>query len=74
MDFAPEKPALEANEAHPSRLGGEGTGGEGAIEGADSEVLLPIVASEEDEPTLVHVVVDEELRPPIVKVAPPWPS
>jgi hypothetical protein len=61
MDFAPEKPALEVDEARPSRLSGEGTGGEGAVEEADSEVLLPIVASEEDEPTLVHAVVDEEL-------------
>jgi hypothetical protein len=29
------------------------------------------VASEEDEPTLVHAVVDEELRPPVAKVAHP---
>jgi hypothetical protein len=29
------------------------------------------VASEEDEPTLVHAVVDEEFRPPIAKVAHP---
>jgi hypothetical protein len=71
MDFIPENPALEVDEARPSRLGGEGTGGEGAIEEADSEVLLPIVASEEDEPTLVHAVVNEELRPPIAKVAHP---
>jgi hypothetical protein len=71
MDFVPEKPALEVDEARPSRLGSEGTGGEGAVEEADSEVLLPIVASEEDEPTLVHAVVDEELRPPIAKVAHP---
>jgi hypothetical protein len=71
MDFAPEKPALEVDEARPSRLGGEGTGREGAIEEADSEVLLPIVVSEEDEPTLMHAVVNEELRPPIAKVAHP---
>jgi hypothetical protein len=46
MDFAPEKSVLEVDEARPSRLGGEGTGGEGAIEEADGEVLLPIVAGE----------------------------
>jgi hypothetical protein len=61
MDFALEKSALEVDEARPSWLGGEGVGGEGAIEEANSEVLLPIVASEEDEPTLMHAVVDEEL-------------
>jgi hypothetical protein len=61
MDFAPEKSALDFDEAHPSRLGGEGTGGEGAIKEADGEVLLPIVAGEKDEPTLMHAIVDEEL-------------
>jgi hypothetical protein len=61
MDFAPEKPALEVDKACPSRLGGEGVGGEGAIEEAESEVLLPIVASEEDEPTLMHAIIDEEI-------------
>jgi hypothetical protein len=71
MDFASEKPALEVDEAHPSRPGSEGMGGEGAIEEADSEVLLPIVASEEEEPTLMHALVDEELRPPVTKVAHP---
>jgi hypothetical protein len=71
MDFAPEKSALEVDEARPSRLGGKGAGGEGAVEEADGEVLLPIVAGEKDEPTLMHAVVDEELRPPIVEVAHP---
>jgi hypothetical protein len=71
MDIAPEKSALEVDKARPSRLGGEGVGGEGAIEEANSEVLLPIMASEEDEPTLVHAIVNEELRPPVVKVAHP---
>jgi hypothetical protein len=74
MDFAPEKPALEVDKVRPSRPGGEGTGGEGAIEKADDEVLLPIVASEEEEPALVHVVVDEELRLPIAEVAQPLHS
>jgi hypothetical protein len=33
------------------------------------------VVSEEDEPTLVHAIVDEELQPPVAKVAhAPWPS
>jgi hypothetical protein len=71
MDFAPEKSALEVDEARPSWLGGKGAGGEGAIEEADGEVLLPIVVGEKDEPTLMHAVVDEELRPPIVEVAHP---
>jgi hypothetical protein len=71
MDFAPEKSALEVDEARPSRLGGEGAGGEGAVEEADGEVLLPIVAGEKDEPTLVHAIVDEELSPPIAEVAHP---
>jgi hypothetical protein len=71
MDFAPEKPALAVDEARPSWPGGEGTCEEGAVEEADSEVLIPIMASEEDEPTLVHAVVDEELRPPIAKLAHP---
>jgi hypothetical protein len=61
MDFAPEKFALEVDEARPSRLGGEGTGGEGAIEEVDGEVLLPIMAGEKDEPTLLHSIVGEEL-------------
>jgi hypothetical protein len=59
MDFAPEKSALEVDEARPSWLGGEGAGGEGAVEEADGEVLLPIVASEKDEPTLMHTIVEE---------------
>jgi hypothetical protein len=71
MDFAPEKPTLEVDEARPSRLGGVGTGGEGAVEEADGEVFLPIVASEEEEPALMHALVDEELRPPITEVAHP---
>jgi hypothetical protein len=71
MDFTPEKPTLEVNEVHPSRPGGEGTGGEGAIEEADGEVLLPIMVSEEEELALVHAVVDDELRPPVMKVAYP---
>jgi hypothetical protein len=61
MDFAPEKPVLEVDEIRPSRPGGEGTDGEGAVEEADGEVLLTIMASEEEEPALVHAVVDEEL-------------
>jgi hypothetical protein len=61
MDFVPEKPTLEVDKICPSRPGGEGTGGEGTIEDADGEVLLPIMASEEEEPALVHTVVDEEL-------------
>jgi hypothetical protein len=32
------------------------------------------MAGEKDEPTLVHAVVDEELRPPVAEVAHPWPS
>jgi hypothetical protein len=71
MDFILEKPALEVDKARPSQPGSEGTGGEGAVEEADSEVLLPIMASKEEEPTLMHAVVDEELRPPVVKVAHP---
>jgi hypothetical protein len=46
-------------------------GREGVVEEVDSKVLLPIVASKEDEPTLMHAIVDEELRPPIAKVAHP---
>jgi hypothetical protein len=61
MDFVLEKPALEVDGARPSWLGGIGTGGEGGVEEADSEVLLPILASEEDEPALMRAVVDEEL-------------
>jgi hypothetical protein len=60
-DFVLEKPALEVDGACPSRLGDIGMGGEGGTEEADSEVLLPIVASEEDEPALVCAIVDEEL-------------
>jgi hypothetical protein len=61
MDFALEKPALEVDEIRPSRPGSEGVGGKGAVEEANGEVLLPIMASEEEEPALVHAVVDEEL-------------
>jgi hypothetical protein len=71
MDFAPEKPALEVDEIHPSRPGGEGTGGEGTVKDADSESLLPVMAGEEEELALVHAVVNEELRPPIAEVAYP---
>jgi hypothetical protein len=71
MDFAPEKSALEADEIRLSRLGDEGTGGEGAVEEADGEDILLILAGEKDEPTLMHAVVDEELRPPVAKVAHP---
>jgi hypothetical protein len=68
MDFAPEKPALEVDEVRPSRPGGVGTGGEGAIEKADGEVLLPIAVSEKEEPAPGHAIVDEELRPPIERM------
>jgi hypothetical protein len=71
MDFAPEKSALEVDDARPSRLGGEGTGGEGAVKEANGEVLLLILAGEKDELTLVHAIVDEELQPPVMKVAHP---
>jgi hypothetical protein len=71
MDFIPEKPTLEVDEIHPSRPGDKGTGGEGTVEDTDGEVLLPVTASEEEEPALVHAVVDEELRPPIAEVAYP---
>jgi hypothetical protein len=71
MDFVPGTPVLEVDEAHPSWRGSKGTGRESAIEEADSEVLLPGVASEEDEPTLMHTIVNEELRPPVAKVAHP---
>jgi hypothetical protein len=47
MDFAPEKSTLKADEIRPSRLGGEGTGEEGAVEEADGEVLLLILAGVE---------------------------
>jgi hypothetical protein len=46
-------------------------GGEGGIEEADGELLLPIVVGEEDEPALVRAVVEEELRPPVAEVAHP---
>jgi hypothetical protein len=71
MDFASKKSMLKADEIRPSWLGSEGTGREGAIEEADGEVLLLIMVGEKDEPTLVHAIVDEELRPPITKVAHP---
>jgi hypothetical protein len=71
MDFVPEKPALEVDEIHPSRPGGEGTGGEGTVKDADGEVLLPVMVSEEEEPALMHALVDEELRPPVTEVAYP---
>jgi hypothetical protein len=71
MDFVPEKPALEVDGARSSRLGGIGAGGEGGVKEADGEVLLPIVAGEEDEPALMCAVVEEELRSPIAEVAHP---
>jgi hypothetical protein len=71
MDFTPEKPALEVDKVRPSRPGDVGTGGEGVVEKADGEVLLPIAASEEEEPAPVHAVIDEELRPPVTEVALP---
>jgi hypothetical protein len=74
MDFAPEKPALEVNEIRPSQPGGEGTGEESTVEDADGEVPLPVMASEEEELTLMHAVVDEELPSPVAEVASPWPS
>jgi hypothetical protein len=46
MDFAPEKSMSEIDEAYPSRLGGEGTGGEGAVEEADGEVVRLILAGD----------------------------
>jgi hypothetical protein len=69
MDFILEKPVLEVDEIHPSRPGGKGMGGEGTIEDANGKSFLPVTASEEEEPALVHTVVDEELRPPIAEVA-----
>jgi hypothetical protein len=71
MDFVPEKPALEVDKIHPSQPGGEGTGGEGTVEDADGEILLPITVSEEKEPALVHAIVDEELLPPVAEAAYP---
>jgi hypothetical protein len=71
MDFAPEKPALEVDEIRPSQPGGKGTGREGTIEDADGKSFLPVAVSEEEEPALVHTVVDEELRPPITEEADP---
>jgi hypothetical protein len=71
MDFVPEKPVLEVDEVCPSRPGGEGTGGESTVKDADGEVPLPVTASEEEEPTLMHAVVNEELRPPVAEVAYP---
>jgi hypothetical protein len=80
MDFIPEKPALEVDEIRESgraagccssRPGDEGMGGESTIEDADGEVPFPITASEEEEPALMHAVVDEELRPPIAEVTYP---
>jgi hypothetical protein len=61
MDFVLEKPALEVDRARPSWLGGIGTSGEGGVEEADGEVLLPIIAGEEDEPALMRAIVEEEL-------------
>jgi hypothetical protein len=61
MDFSPEKPALEVDEARPSQLGSKSAGGESGVEEVDGEVLLPVMASEEDEPALMHAIVNEEL-------------
>jgi hypothetical protein len=81
MDFVPEKSALEVDEIRecgraagccPSRPGGKGTGGESTIEDADGEVPPPIAVSEEEEPSLMHAVISEELRPPIAEVAYPF--
>jgi hypothetical protein len=71
MDFVPEKHVLEVDEIRPSRPGGEGTGREGTVKDVDGEALLPIMVSEEEEPALMHTVVDEELRPPVVEIAYP---
>jgi hypothetical protein len=71
MDFAPEKPALKVDKVHPSRLGGEGMGREGTVEDADGKSFLPIAVSEEEEPALMHAIVDEELRPPVAEEANP---
>jgi hypothetical protein len=46
-------------------------GRESIIKDADGEVPFPIMASEEEEPSLMHGIVGEELRPPITKVAYP---
>jgi hypothetical protein len=81
MDFVPEKSALEVDEIResekamgywPSRPSGEGTSTEGTIKDADGEGPLPITASEEEEPTRVHAVISEEIRPPIAEVAYPF--
>jgi hypothetical protein len=61
IDLVPEKPALEVDGAHPSRLSGIDTGKEGGIEEADGEVLLPIMVGKEDEPALVRTIIEEEL-------------
>jgi hypothetical protein len=71
MDFVLEKPVLEVDKVRPSRPGGEGTGGESTVKDADGEVLLPITASEDEEPALMHAIVNEELRPPVAEVACP---
>jgi hypothetical protein len=71
MDFVPEKPMLEVDKIRPSRPGGKGVSGEATIEDADGKVLLPIMPSEEEEPTLVHTIVDEELLPSVMEVALP---
>jgi hypothetical protein len=69
MDFFPEKPALEVDEIRKSgraagccssQAGGEGMGGESTVKDADAEVPFPITAGEEEEPALMHAVVDEE--------------
>jgi hypothetical protein len=56
-----EAHARDRQSPHPSRLGGISTGGEGGVEEADGEVLLPIVVGEEDELALVCAIVEEEL-------------
>jgi hypothetical protein len=80
MDFVPEKSALEVDEIRESgrtagccssRPSGKGMGRESTVEDADGEVPFPIMASEEEEPALMHAVVDEELQPPIAEVAYP---
>jgi hypothetical protein len=81
MDFVSEKSALEVDEIRvdekatgrlPSRPSGESASVESAVEDADDEVSPPIVMSEEGEPARVHIVVYEELWPPIAKVAFPF--
>jgi hypothetical protein len=70
MDFVPEKSTLKVDEIReggkaarccPLRPSGEGRNAESTIEDADSEVPLPITASEEEEPARMHAVISEEI-------------